>query len=579
MRASKREIRVAEVYGNRYEVIERVGDGGMASVFRGSDTVLRRDVAIKVMHPHLAGRQDARARFTREAQSIARLKHPNIVDVYDFSVGTEEESYLVTEFVHGETLSAFANAHGPFWPQCAALIGHAMTSALAHAHAAGIIHRDIKPDNLMISRDGQLKLMDFGIATAIDMEGMTATGAIVGSPAHMAPEQIEGEDLDARCDVFACGIVLYFLVTRRLPFTAANPHALFRLILEGKYESPMRHNTAVDRQFEAMIARCLARNRDDRYASATDLQNALSSYLKGFRMSDVATLLPRFLKAPELFQFDLKPALVENWTAEGRRYAQTNQLALAIDAFQRALAIDSGADEAKKGLANLTSRSRRRKKVMRFAAVVVGFAALATAGYGLMYLPVPEPLKTGPARGVGLDETKIGSPALVQAEPKTVPPSLPVPKAATPTEPVATEPAQPAVNPANPVQVAAVTDRRATGRKLASVDWKALNRKGSQAAQTTPPPPVDPPVLVDVQLSCVPPSAALRFRQESFNGFAQLQLEPGSYSFVCEWPQAACPGCDPLLTPFPVYGKDKGNGPKRYKGLREDAPGFRDAGK
>ncbi len=568
---------MAEVYGNRYEVIERVGDGGMASVFRGSDTVLRRDVAIKVMHPHLAGRQDARARFTREAQAIARLKHPNIVDVYDFSVGSDEESYLVTEFVHGETLTAFVNAHGPFWPQCAALVGHAMSSALAHAHAAGIIHRDIKPDNLMISRDGQLKLMDFGIATAIDMEGMTATGAIVGSPAHMAPEQIEGEDLDARCDVFACGIVLYFLVTRRLPFSAANAHALFRLILEGKYESPLRHNTAVDRQFEALISRCLARERADRFASATELQAALGTYLKGFRMSDVATLLPRFLKAPELFQFDLKPALVDSWTEEGKRFAQTGQLALAIDAYQRALAIDAGAEEAKKGLSNLTSRSRRRLLLTKIAAVTAGGLALAAAGYGLWYQPKPEPLKTGPARGVDADLVT-GRPRLAQqVEPKTVTlATAALPNPATPALPVATEPAQPAVQPADPVQIVTAAEKRAGLRKLGSLDWKTLAKKTDPPLETTPPPPIEPPVLVDVQLSCVPPSATLRFRKDTYNGVAPVQLEPGSYSFTCDWPEAACAGCEPLVTAFPVHPSDKRNGRKFVKGRREDAPGYHD---
>jgi serine/threonine protein kinase len=245
---------VPEVFGNRYEVIERVGDGGMATVYRGLDRVLRRDVAIKVMHPHLAARNDARARFNREAQAIARLHHSNIVDVYDFSVGTDETAFLVTEFVHGDTLTQFTNEHGPFVPQAAALIGFAVAAALGHAHSVGIVHRDIKPDNLMISRDGQIKLMDFGIATAMDLEQMTATGAILGSPAHMAPEQIEGGTLDQRADIFAFGTVLYFLVTRKLPFVASNPHALFHQILQGQFEPAGKHNTQVDRVFDGIIA-------------------------------------------------------------------------------------------------------------------------------------------------------------------------------------------------------------------------------------------------------------------------------------------------------------------------------------
>ena len=123
---------------------------------------------------------------------------------------------------------------------------------------------------------------------------------LIGSPAHMAPEQIEGDELDHRCDIFALGIVLYFLVTRRLPFAAANAHALFRQILEGQFELPSRHNPQVDRQFEAIVLQCMARHKADRYATAVDLQTALQGYLRQFRISDVATLLPRFLQQPEV---------------------------------------------------------------------------------------------------------------------------------------------------------------------------------------------------------------------------------------------------------------------------------------
>ncbi len=315
------------VFGDRYRVVEAVGSGGMATVYRGVDTVLGRDVAIKVMHPHLAARSDARARFSREAQAIARLHHPNIVDVYDFSHGESESAYLVTEFVHGVTLTEFTAAHGPFLPQSAALIGQAIASALAHAHAAGIVHRDIKPDNLMISRDGTIKLMDFGIATAMDLEQMTATGAILGSPAHMAPEQIEGRTVDARVDVFAFGTLLYALVAGRLPFMASNPHALFRLILEPD------------------------------------------------------KLLRRLLTAPEQFQHEIRPGLVTVLCAEGRREAREGSLALAIDAYNRAMAIDPDAVEPRRGLTELTSQSRRKRRLRAIAAIALG--ALVTTAWPL----------------------------------------------------------------------------------------------------------------------------------------------------------------------------------------------------
>ena len=395
------------VYGNRYRVLEPVGSGGMATVYRGVDTVLGRDVAIKVMHPNLAARADARARFSREARAIARLKHSNIVDVYDFSGDSDLEAYLVTEFVHGITLTEFCSRHGQLLPQCAALMGHAIAGALAHAHAAGLVHRDIKPDNLMISRDGTIKLMDFGIATALDMEQMTATGAILGSPAHMAPEQIEGRAIDARVDVFAFGTVLYTLVAGRLPFVATNPHALFRLILECDYDPPSRHNPAVGRGFEQILTTALARQPEDRWSSMAAVQEALAGYLAHFDLQEVGAHLPRLLQAPEQFQLELRPKLVRVLCADGRSHARDGELALAIDDYNRALAIDPDAADPRVGLSELTSRSRRRRRIRAVAIAGVG-AALAVAGIVVLGQPAAAP--EAPA-----------APILASALPATVP--------------------------------------------------------------------------------------------------------------------------------------------------------------
>lgn len=372
------------VFGNRFRVEEQVGSGGMATVYRATDTRLKRTVAVKVLHPHLASRDDARKRFNREAQAIARLHHQNIVDVYEYSGDDEDQSYLITEFVHGLTMTDFTLAHGPFLPQSAALIGHAVAGALRHAHKEGIIHRDIKPDNLMVSRDGSIKLMDFGIATVLDMEQMTATGAILGSPAHMAPEQIDGAEVDQRVDIFAFGTLLYYLVTRRLPFMASNPHALFRKILECKYEPAGRHNAAVGRRFEEIIATCLAREPEDRFLNMESLEDALAAYLRDFQMTDTRTLLQRLLTKPEQFELEWKPALVAVLCEEGREQTQGGSLALAIDAYNRALAIDPHATEPRRGLSELTSHSRRRKqqKVAGMSAVAAIAVVVAAMGIG-----------------------------------------------------------------------------------------------------------------------------------------------------------------------------------------------------
>jgi serine/threonine protein kinase len=579
---------VPEVFGNRYEVIERVGDGGMATVYRGLDRVLRRDVAIKVMHPHLAARNDARARFNREAQAIARLHHSNIVDVYDFSVGTDETAFLVTEFVHGDTLTQFTNEHGPFVPQAAALIGFAVAAALGHAHSVGIVHRDIKPDNLMISRDGQIKLMDFGIATAMDLEQMTATGAILGSPAHMAPEQIEGGTLDQRADIFAFGTVLYFLVTRKLPFVASNPHALFHQILQGQFEPAGKHNTQVDRVFDGIIAQCLARLPSDRYPDMGKLQEALMSYLKTFRMSDVATLLPRFLKAPEVFQFDLKPTLVHAMTLEGRRLADTGQLALAIDSFNRALVLDPDADEPKRGLHDLTTRSKRRRQVRRLSLAAAIVASLGVLAWGALavWQTAQEP---GPVQEAGTAVPRPQQPPAVL--PRTVAPVLDPPVHA-PVDAATVAVDVPATMVVLPLPVTEATDaarlqalqqhlqRRVQLRLLDAKDRRPP-MPGPDAVQTPTPPEVHE--RVDLSTPFGFGNATLRIHRpgdahlrDVGQGYAGgVELAEGPWLLVCDYAAITCPDCTPEQLhkerPFQVPVKRDNKG--KQLPLRCDKPG------
>ncbi len=533
-----------ELYGNRYEVLERVGDGGMATVYRGRDRVLKRDVAIKVMHPHLGSKPDARARFNREAQAIAKLHHGNIVDVYDFSAGDDAAAFLVTEFVHGETLTQFTNDHGLFLPQTAALVGHAIAGALGHAHVMGLIHRDIKPDNLMISRDGQIKLMDFGIAQAMDMEQMTTTGAIVGSPAHMAPEQIEGSQLDGRCDIFALGTVLYFLVTRRLPFVASNPQALFRLILEGQFDLPSRHNPAVDRHFDDIIAQCLARWPADRYADMPAVQAALSSYLKQFRMSDTTGLLARFLQAPEVFQFDLKPTLVQVLTAEGQKQATAGKLAMAIDTLNRALAIDPDADEPRKALHEWTTRARRMRKLKRAAAtagmVTAGMAVVAVIGWLVHQPDEAPPVAAKPAPAEGALVALPNGPAVLTSKP----PIVQLPPA--PTTALAEVPPQPNHEPLE------LPKKRMPGVHFA--------RPAESDAKTVPvvTPATEPKAMIPWQIGSIPTNSTLYLDGQATpigEGWAKVTLEAGSQHTVrCE-PGPQCQGCKATTVRFVVPDK------------------------
>ena len=168
-----------------------------------------------MLHAHLLAEPESKTRLEREAQAVAKLHHDNIVQIFDYSGIDSAASYIVTEFIDGQTLKQFMANRKPPPPEVAALIAIEIGSALAHAHSLGIIHRDVKPDNVMVRKDGILKLMDFGVAQIMDLERMTVTGQLLGSPAYMAPEILEGKPLDVRTDVFSVGIMLYQLATGR----------------------------------------------------------------------------------------------------------------------------------------------------------------------------------------------------------------------------------------------------------------------------------------------------------------------------------------------------------------------------
>src|SRR5687768_13475600 len=244
----------------RYRILEQLGQGGMSVVYKGLDTQLEREVAVKVLHPHLATKDESRRRLSREAKAVAKLRHPNILEVFDYAGEQAEDAYIVTEYIRGQTLRHYVNQAVFDPPELAAMVVFELASALAHAHELGVIHRDLKPENVMVRDDGVLKLMDFGIAKIIDRDDkMTMTGALVGSPAHMAPEIIEGEEAGAAADIFSLGTMLYSFATGKLPFTAPNTTATLKRILDGNYEDPRQVMPSVSDELAEIITTCLAR--------------------------------------------------------------------------------------------------------------------------------------------------------------------------------------------------------------------------------------------------------------------------------------------------------------------------------
>lgn len=321
------------VVAGRYELRSPLGHGAMAVVDLAHDVELDRPVALKRLAENLARDEDLRARFVREARLAARLAHPNIVRIYD--VGEDEgRPFIAMEHVDGETLAEVVARRGPLHPAEAAALGIQACRALAAAHAAGLVHRDVKPQNLLLHRDGTLKLGDFGVAVGLEGTRLTAVGTILGTAAYLAPEQARGEQVTAAADVYGLGAVLYELLAGRPPRTVVTLGALadresYR-IRDVRELAPR-----VSPELGEIVMRCLAFEPEDRPASAAELARALAA-----ASPEAATLpLPddSSLRATEILAAPVRP--------RARRRPRLTLVAAAV----AALAIGAGVAAAELG--------------------------------------------------------------------------------------------------------------------------------------------------------------------------------------------------------------------------------------
>jgi tRNA A-37 threonylcarbamoyl transferase component Bud32 len=266
--------------GSRYRMIRSLGKGGMGEVTLMEDSKLDRKVAIKMMRPDMrrSSREaiEMRHRFVREAKTVAKLSHPNIVTVYDSFEGADGVAYIVMEYVEGRTLTSFIHAEALSVPQ----IKHVIISALEglqYAHENGVFHRDIKPDNIMISqKTGVVKVMDFGIARVVESE-MTATGSILGTPSYMSPEQMSGEKVDGRSDVFSLGVVLYELLAGTRPFTGGSLSEIMMALLQNDPPPPSTIDSGrnVSPEWDPIVLKALSKDPEKRYQSANEFAQAI----------------------------------------------------------------------------------------------------------------------------------------------------------------------------------------------------------------------------------------------------------------------------------------------------------------
>jgi eukaryotic-like serine/threonine-protein kinase len=276
----------AGTLSGRYQTGERLGSGGMSNVYKATDLILERTVAVKILAEHLSDDERFVARFRREALAVAKLIHPNIVQVYDTGVD-EGSHYIVMEYVEGRSGAQILQRQGPVGPETAAEIGIQACAGLDYAHRRGIIHRDVKPGNLMVfggpvgGGEMTVKLTDFGIARAIEQTRITQVGSVVGTAAYLAPEQVRGEEATPATDVYALGVVLYQFLTGRLPYEGSS---LAELAVRQQNEKPLpptTYNDGVPETLGAAVLRALEGDPNRRYASADELASGLRLGLQG----------------------------------------------------------------------------------------------------------------------------------------------------------------------------------------------------------------------------------------------------------------------------------------------------------
>ena len=287
----------------RYEIMEIIGIGGMAVVYKAFDNIDHKIVAVKILKDEFIANEEFRRRFKNESKAIAVLSHPNIVKVFDVSYG-DKLQYIVMEYVDGIALKEYMVQQGKIDPREAIYFLTQILRALQHAHDKGIVHRDIKPQNIMLKSDGSIKVTDFGIARFSRSETRTMTDSAIGSVHYISPEQAKGSVTDAKTDLYSVGVILYEMLTGRLPFQSDNAVSVALMQLQNDPVMPREINPDIPVGLEQIIMRAMQKNQNDRYQSASEILLDLDAYKKNpnikfdYNFDDIINSLPT-KKAPE----------------------------------------------------------------------------------------------------------------------------------------------------------------------------------------------------------------------------------------------------------------------------------------
>src|SRR5215468_1265427 len=286
---SKGNLKPGLVLAGRYEIRERLGTGGMGSVYRARDRELDRSVAIKVIRPELAEQSDILRRFKQELILARQVTHKNVIRIFDLGEDAGIK-FITMEYVEGQSLKSMMDERGKLSYEESAGIIQQVCLALEAAHAEGVVHRDLKPQNIMVDKQGKVLVMDFGIARSAGVAGMTMTGALVGTPEYMSPEQVRGDHVDARSDLFSLGIIYYELLTGKKPYSGGTAESvMFRRTVE-RARPPLEMDPQMPRFLSEIVAKCLEKDVADRYQTAREIWDNIERWKQGASGSRWATL-------------------------------------------------------------------------------------------------------------------------------------------------------------------------------------------------------------------------------------------------------------------------------------------------
>jgi serine/threonine-protein kinase len=384
-----------EVLAGRYRLERELGRGGMATVFLATDERLSRRVALKRMHP--GGGAGRAERFRREAELAASLRHPNVLEIHDYGEDATHGPFLVCEWVRGEDLRAFAGRLAPVPPEAAVVLAWELARALAAAHTRGIVHRDVKPDNVLVAEGGPLKLADFGLAALEDQERLTSTGAVTGSLSYMAPERLDTGAFSPASDVYAVGVTLFELLTGTTPHAGQGAAHLIAEVMTRDAPSLLDVLPGVPAPLAELVARCLARDPRDRPQNGAALDAELAGLLTRL-VGPPAEVARAFFLAPEDCVTRWRRARFERLLEEGRGLLARGEGSRAARMLNAALTLEPGSAAV---LALLRERPRRRRwRAVAAAVALVAGGAVAWRPWESQSLPSP-PATAAPREDTG----------------------------------------------------------------------------------------------------------------------------------------------------------------------------------